>query len=414
MRILILGAGVVGVSSAWHLLKDGHDVTVIDRALPAQGGASFGNAGLIAPGHSFAWASPKALKVLLKSFYRQDQAFRMRFPPDLQLLDWGLRFLSQCNNTAARTNTLAKHRLCLYSQKILQQMVEETGIGYEQRSGGLLYLHRNKDSLEAGSANMKILEEDGLPLEIVDPDRAAEIDPCLKKVRHRIAGGIFIPGDESGDSRMFTEGLTRACEKMGGKFIFGPVIRSIEADQNQVERVVTHQGDFEADLYLLCLGCWSPQLTKPIGVNLPVYPVKGYSISFPIQNEEEAPRLGGVDEDHLLAYAPMGKRLRLTSYAEFAGYDTRHQPQDFTLMTQHAKSLFPEACDYTQPSYWAGLRPMTPEGFPIFGTGKHHNLYYNTGHGHMGWTMSCGSAKIIADLVASRKPEFDISAMGVR
>ena len=148
--------------------------------------------------------------------------------------------------------------------------------------------------------------------------------------------------------------------------------------------------------------------------NLPVYPVKGYSITFPIKNEDEAPRLGGVDEDHLLAYAPMGKRLRLTSYAEFAGYDTRHQPQDFTLMTQHAKSLFPEACDYTQPSYWAGLRPMTPEGFPIFGTGKHHNLYYNTGHGHMGWTMSCGSAKIIADLVASRKPEFDISAMGVR
>ena len=140
-------------------------------------------------------------------------------------------------------------------------MVEETGIAYEKRTGGLLYLHRNKDSLEAGSANMKILEEEGLPLEIVDPDRAAEIDPCLKKVRHRFAGGIFIPGDESGDSRLFTEGLTRACEKMGGKFIFGPVIRSIEADQNQVERVVTHQGDFEADLYLLCLGCWSPQLT---------------------------------------------------------------------------------------------------------------------------------------------------------
>ena len=354
MRILILGAGVVGLTSAWHLLKEGHEVTVIDRALPAQGGASFGNAGLIAPGHSFAWASPKALKILLKSLYRQDQAFRMRFPSDFQLIRWGLRFLAQCNSNAARSNTLAKHRLCLYSQKILQEMVDELGIPFERRQGGLLYLHRSQESLEMGSANMKILEEDGLPLEVVDPDRASEIDPCLKKVRHRFAGGIFIPGDESGDSLLFTEALTQACEKMGGKFIFGPNIRSIEANQHHVERVVTHQGDFEADLYLLCLGCWSPKLTRPLGVHLPIYPVKGYSITFPIQNEEDAPRMGGVDEDHLLAYAPMGKRMRLTSYAEFAGYDTRHQPKDFELMVENAKSLFPDACDYEQPSYGPG------------------------------------------------------------
>ena len=414
MRILILGAGVVGVTSAWHLLKDGHDVTVIDRALPAQGGASFGNAGLIAPGHSFAWASPKALKVLLKSFYRQDQAFRMRFPSDLQLIRWGMRFLAECNTTSAKKNTLAKHRLCLYSQSVLEEMVDEIGITFERRKGGLLYLHRNQESLDEGASNMRILEEDGLPIEVVDADRASEIDPCLNKVRNRFAGGIYIPGDESGDSRLFTEVLTEACEKMGGTFIFGPNIRSIQANENRVERIITHQGDFDADLFLLCLGCWSPQLTRPLGVNLPIYPVKGYSVTFPIRNDEDAPKIGGVDEDHLLAYAPMGKRLRLTSYAEFAGYDTRHSPRDFEQMVENAKTLFPDACDYKQPSYWAGLRPMTPEGFPIFGTGKHHNLYYNTGHGHMGWTMSCGSAKIMADLIASRKPEFDISSMGLR
>ena len=414
MRILVLGAGVVGVSTAWQLLKDGHEVTVLDRALPAQGGASFGNAGLIAPGHSFAWASPKALKVLFKSFYRSDQAFRMKLLPDPRLIGWGLKFLAQCNNEAARRNTLAKHRLCLYSQSILQQMVEETGVRYERRTGGLLYLHRSRETLEIGSANMRILEEDGLPIEIVDQDRAAEIDPCLKRVQDRFAGGIFIPGDESGDSRLFTEGLVESCRELGGSFEFGPVIREIKTNGSHVERVVTHPGDFEAELYVMCLGCWSPLFSRSLGVRLSIYPVKGYSVTFPVKPGGEIPEKGGVDEDNLLAYARMGERLRLTSYAEFAGYDTRHRPEDFEGMTEAAKSLLPDACDYSKPSYWAGLRPMTPEGFPIFGTGRHHNLYYNTGHGHMGWTMSCGSARITADLIAGQKPEFDHSGMGVR
>ena len=414
MRILILGAGVVGVTTAWHLLKDGHKVTVLDRALPAQGGASFGNAGLIAPGHSFAWASPNAVKVLFKSLYRSDQSFRIKLPPDLRLIQWGLKFLAQCSDVATRRNTLAKHRLCIYSQNILKKIVKETGIRYERRTGGLLYLYRSKETLKYGSSNMKILEETGLPIEIVNPDRAAEIDPFLKRVRDRFVGGIFVPGDESGDSRLFTEGLVESCRELGGNFEFGPIIREIKTTGTHVERVITHRGDYEAKLYVMCLGCWSPLLSRSIGVRLPIYPVKGYSVTFPVKQGGEIPEKGGVDEDHLLAYACMGNRLRLTSYAEFAGYDTRHRPEYFERITDTAKSLMPEACDYTKPSYWSGLRPMTPEGFPILGTGQHHNLYYNAGHGHMGWTMSCGSARIIADLIAGRKTKFDYSKMGVR
>lgn len=414
MKILILGSGVVGVTTAWQLLQDGHEVTVLDREQPALGGASFGNAGLIAPGHSFAWASPKALKVLFKSLFRNDQAFRLKLPPDGRLLRWGLQFLRQCTMYAATRNTLAKHRLCLYSQQVLQEMVLDTGVAYDRVTGGLLYLHRTSASLEAGVANMSILKEEGLEIELVDPQRAAEIDPALDPVRDRFAGGIYVPGDESGDPRKFTEGLALECRSLGARFEIGPNIQSIDASADRVERVITDRGDFTADLYVLCLGCWSPLLSRSLGVYLSIYPVKGYSVTLPLKARGLVPRIGGVDEDHLLAYSRLGDRMRLTSVAEFAGYDTRHRPEDFRHMIKSVKTLFPEACVYEKPEYWAGLRPMTPEGTPIFGTAKHKNLYYNTGHGHMGWTMACGSARITADLVAGKTLQTDISGMGVR
>ena len=414
MKVLILGCGVIGTTTAWHLLREGHEVTVLDREPPAQGGASFGNAGLIAPGHSFAWASPKAVTMLFKSLYRNDQAFRMKFPPDRRLLRWGLQFLGQCTTEAARRNTLAKHQLCAYSQQVLHEVVRETGIAYDRKIGGLLYLHRSPETLKDGANHMRILEEDGQAVEVVDPARAAEIDPALQPVRDRFAGGIYIPADESGDSRIFTEKLVSVCQSMGGNFVLGPEIQRIAATGERVERVITNQGDYTADLYILCLGCWSPLLARTLGVHLSVYPVKGYSATLPIKKGGLAPKIGGVDEDHLLAYAPMGKRLRLTSIAEFSGYDCKHTPEDFAPMIAKAKTLFPDACDYDKPQYWAGLRPMTPEGTPIFGKGRHQNLIYNTGHGHMGWTMSCGAARITADLVGGRTPEFDISGMGVR
>ena len=414
MKVLVLGAGVAGVTAAWRLLADGHEVVVVDRRAEPALETSFANAGLVAPGHSFAWASPKVPKILLRSLWRDDQAFRFRLRPDPRMWAWSLRFLRQCTAARARINTLTKHALCVYSQKALQDLVAETGIEYDGRRGGLLYVYRTPDSFARGVANMRILAEDGQAQEIVDPDRIAEIDPSLGPSRGRLAGGIFCPTDESGDARLFTANLAKLCAARGAKFQFDTAIRGLVAEGDRVTRAVTDRGDIAADMFVLALGCHSPHVARSVGVGLPVYPVKGYSVTLPVAAGHRAPTVGGVDEDNLVAYARMGDRLRLTATAEFAGYDTNHRPSDFRKMLAAARDLFPKGGDYDRPLYWAGLRPMTPEGTPILGFGRHRNLCYNTGHGHMGWTMACGTAEITADLVAGRKPALGLAGMTLR
>lgn len=414
MKILVLGGGVAGVTAAWRLLQDGHEVVVVDRqAEPAQE-TSFANAGLVAPGHSFAWASPKAPKILLKSLWRDDQAFRFRLTPDPRMWAWSLRFLRQCTAERARINTLRKHALCLYSQRLFRSLVAETGIDYDGRQGGLLYMYRTPETLRQGIANMRILADDGQEQEIVDPDRIAEIEPALAPMRGRIAGGVYCPTDESGDARLFTANLAQLCADRGAVFHYGRAVRAIVGEGDRIASVATDRGDLTADLYVLSLGCYSPHMLRPLGVDLPIYPVKGYSVTLPIGPRGAAPAIGGVDEDNLVAYCPMGRRLRITATAEFAGYSTNHRPSDFRKMLSAARELFPEGGDFGRPEYWAGLRPMTPEGTPILGFGKHRNLCYNTGHGHMGWTMACGTAAIVADLIGGRTPELNLEGMGPR
>lgn len=293
-------------------------------------------------------------------------------------------------------------------------MVGETGVEFDRLEGGLLYLYRTAASFERGAANAKTLVEGGQKLEAVDSDRAAEIDPALQPVKEKIAGAIYCPTDESGDTRKFTTGLASVCRQAGVEFAFDTAIRRIEAEGDRITKLVTDKGDLAADVYVMCLGSYSPILARPLGVRLPIYPVKGYSVTVPIRDAARAPAMGGVDEDNLVAYARFGDRLRLTATADFAGYDTAHAPKDFRSMLRTARDLFPDAADYDRPDYWAGLRPMTPEGTPIFGLGPHTNLFYNTGHGHMGWTMACGAARITADLIAGRRPDIDLDGMTVR
>lgn len=414
MKVLVLGSGIAGVTAAWWLLRDGHEVTILDRQPAPARETSYANAGLVAPGHSFAWASPKVPKILLKSLWRDDQAFRFRLSPDPRMWAWSLKFLGQCTAARARANTLRKHALCLYSQRLFRELVAETGIDYDGQTGGLLYLYRTAATLERGIANMRVLAEDGQEQEIVDPDRAAEIDPALAGTRDRFAGGVFCPTDESGDARMFSENLGRLCAGQGAEFIFDTAVEGIEAEGDRVTGVRTSRGHMTADAYVLALGCYSPHVVRGIGVSLPIYPVKGYSVTLPVGAGHEAPTIGGVDEDNLVAYCRMGDRMRVTATAEFAGYDTRHRPADFAKMLRSARELFPSGGDYDRPEYWAGLRPMTPEGTPVLGFGRHRNLCYNTGHGHMGWTMACGTAAIVADLVAGRSPELPLDGMTVR
>jgi D-amino-acid dehydrogenase len=414
MHVLVMGAGVAGVTAAWQLLEEGHTVTVIDRQAEAASETSFANAGLVAPGHALAWSSPRAPKIMLKSLFQKDQPIRFRPSADLALWRWSMKFLAQCTAARARRNTLIKHRLCLYAQKCLQEVAAATGVEYDGERKGLLYLYRTQESLDRGAQNLQILKDDGQDLEVIDRARAAEIDPALAASREKIAGAIFCPSDESGDACKFTRGVAALCEAKGVRFVYGTAITGIECSGDRVEGVRTGRGVERADAYVLSLGCDSPRLARQLGETLSIYPIKGYSATIPVDGANAPPTVGGVDEDNLTAYVRLGDRVRMTATAEFAGYDTSHRPADFTPMLSAVRELFPAAGDYEHPSYWACLRPMTPEGTPVLGRGRHVNLWYNTGHGHMGWTMACGTARLTADLIAGRTPDLPLDGMTLR
>ncbi len=415
MEILILGAGVVGTTTAYQLLKDGHHVNIIDRNAPAIGGASFGNAGLIATGHTMAWASPKALKIWINSSIKNDPVFRMKFQLNTHFIDWGIKFLGQCTKARAKKNSLAKHFLSKYSQKKLNEVAEETGIKFERNTKGLIYLYRTPKKLSDSYNEMVILRDSGQKLEMLDKKQTIKIVPELADSKDIIAGSIFSPTDESGDSRIFTEKLMDICKEMGCNFESDVSIERIDAIGSKINRVVTNKGIYKADIYVLCLGAWSPLLVqKSLGVKLSIYPVKGYSVTIPVEKGNTPPSLGGLHEEDLLGFSPMGDHFRISSVSEFTGYDTGHTPEDFAHILKTAKILFPNAGNYEKAMFWSGLRPMTPEGVPVLGKGKHSNLFYNTGHGHLGWTMSCGTARLTADLISGEKTEIPIDKMKFR
>jgi D-amino-acid dehydrogenase len=329
MHVLIMGAGVAGVTAAWQLLEDGHEVSVVDRRAEAASETSFANAGLIAPGHAFAWASPKAAKILIKSLLSEDQPLRFKFRAEPALWRWSLQFLAQCTSERARRNTRIKHRLCRYAQQALQDLADRTGIAYDRERRGVLYLHRSQASLDRGIANMQILREAGQELEVVDRDRAVALDPALAPSRDKIAGGIYSPGDESGDACTFTRALAALCAWRGARFHYRTTIKGIEAGGDRIERVLTDQGELRADLYLLACGSYSPLLTRPLGERLSVYPIKGYSVTFPVDGANNPPTIGGVDEDNLCAYARLGdrgRRVRGLRHRPFPGRLPQHAP----------------------------------------------------------------------------------------
>lgn len=411
MRVLVLGGGVIGVTTAYELLKDGHEVTLIEREPDVALGTSFANAGMVAPGHAFAWASPRAPKVLLRSLWRNDQALLFRFHADPAFWRWCLRFLRECSAERARINTQRKHRLCVYSQAVLNEVVAETGIAFDALQSGLLYFHRTQETFERGVRNMAILRDLGQAQQILTRDEIAQLDPALAPMKDKIAGGIYSSTDASGDCAMFTRALAKLVQARGGRVLTGTTVTRLESDGSQITAVHTSAGKYQADAYVLALGIWSPKLLRGLDKWLPVYPVKGYSLTLPVGHNHLAPSVGAVDEDNLIAYARMGDRLRVTATADFAGYNAKHKPSDFNVMLGKIQDILPGGADYTRPGYWAGLRPMTPEGTPVMGTGRQRNLYFNTGHGHVGWTMSCGAARVTRDLIAGRKPEIPLDGM---
>jgi D-amino-acid dehydrogenase len=411
MKIAVLGAGVVGVATAWQLLKDGHQVTVIDRAPGPAQFTSFANAGLVAPGHSYAWSSPTAPGMMLRSLWRGDQAIRFRPRLSLRQWVWVARFLGQCNVVAAKVNTANKSRLCVYSQAMLEQVVAETGVTYDGQGGGLVYFYRTPEAFEAAAVKCRILQDAGVKIEVLDRDATVAKDPGLAAAQGQIAGSVFATTDASGDANLFTIELAKKCADAGAVFRYGEAVLDLRAKSNEITAVLTDKGDILADSYVLSLGVYSPHLVERLGIRLPIYPVKGYSATLRITDRELAPRLGGVDEQNLLAYCPMGNRLRLTATAEIAGYSTACKRSDFRVMFAKARGLFEGAADFDDPELWAGLRPMTPTGMPVIDRSPYANLWLNTGHGHMGWTMANGAARILADLMAQRQPAIGREGM---
>ena len=412
MKTIVLGGGVVGVTTAYFLAKAGHQVTVIEEKDALGLEATSGNAGIIAPGHSFAWASPRAPRMLWQSLRGAETALRVKLAPDLRLYTWGARFLRECTSTRARRNTLVKLRLCQYSQGVLSDLVRAEAIEYHAVTRGALYLYRDPAELEAGAKRMALLAEHGQKQEILDARAVAKLDSAFEPVQGRIAGAIRDLGDSSGDAHVFVERLADRCrDKLGAVVQLGTRVTGLLEGGDHIAGVMTTRGTLSADNYVLALGVGAPIVASTAGISLPIYPAKGYSSTFPLKPGGLAPTVPGVDEKWLVGWSRLGDRLRLTSTAEFAGYDWGWTPRDFANILRLARDLFPDAADYDQGQYRACLRPMTPDGPPILGLGRHRNLFLNCGHGHMGWTMACGTARIVADLMTGRMPELDLGGL---
>jgi D-amino-acid dehydrogenase len=415
MKTIVLGGGVAGVTTAYFLAKAGHEVTILEEKDGVGLGASSGNAGIIAPGHSFAWGSPRAPRMLWQSLRGAETAIRVKPTTDVRLYTWGLRFLRECTSARARRNTLIKLRLCQYSQAVMNELVRAERIEYHAIAKGALYLYRDPVELEAGVKRMALLAEHGQKQEILGAADLAKLDPVFAPVTGKISGAIRDLGDSSGDSRLFVENLARVCrDKLGVSVKLGTRVRELRGSGDHIDAVVTADGMLAADNYVLSLGVAAPVVARTAGVSLPIYPAKGYSSTFPLREGGLAPTIPGVDERWLVAWSRLGDRLRLTSTAEFAGYDWGWTPRDFNNILRLARDLFPEAADYERGQYRACLRPMTPAGPPILGLGRHRNLFFNCGHGHMGWTMACGTARIVSDLMTGRMPEIDLEGLTLR
>jgi D-amino-acid dehydrogenase len=416
MKTVVSGGGVVGVTSAYYLARLGHDVTVIEQASELGQDATGGNAGLIAPGHSFAWASPQAPRMLLRSLRGEETAIRVRVNFDPRFLWWGVQFLRECTATRARRNTLIKLALARYSQDELDRLAEQEAIDYQATRAGAVYLYRNEYELKLGLAKMQLVADHGQKVCQITPEELVGLDPAFAKASAAVRGAIHCPTDASGNSELFTRNLAEVCRKRYGvTFLTGVTARRLVARGRRISALVTSEGELRADNYIIALGIQSPALSRTVGQHLPVYPAKGYSLTADIADPGAAPTLPGVDEKTLVAWSRMGGQLRMSSTAEFSGYSRSFSASDFGNIFAVARELFPAAADWDGARLRACLRPMTPDGPPIIGCGgRHDNLYYNTGHGHMGWTMACGSSSLLADLVAKRRTAIVTSPYAVR
>jgi D-amino-acid dehydrogenase len=413
MRVLILGGGVIGATAAYELAGDGHQVTLIER----QGGpaleTSFANAGEVSPGYSAPWAGPgvplKAIRWLL--MHHRPLVLRPHF--DWNLVGWVLAMLRNCTAARYETNKSRMVRLAEYSRDCMVALRASTGIRYDERTLGTLQLFRTQKQLDGTASDTAILDRYGVAYQRLDREGCVEHEPALARVRDKFVGGLRLPGDETGDCFKFTNRIAEMATARGARLRFGISIESLLTDGKRITGIVTDHGRMQADAYLVALGSYSPRLLAPLGVRVPIYPVKGYSITLPITDPGGAPESTVMDETHKVAVTRLGDRIRVGGTAELAGYSMQlHEARRRTLL-HVVGDLFPGGGDAARAEFWCGLRPMTPDGTPIVGGTEVANLWLATGHGTLGWTMAAGTARVISDLISGRAPAIDLAGLTI-
>jgi len=411
MRVLVLGSGVIGVTAAYQLALAGHRVTVVDRQPQPALETSFANAGEVSPGYSAPWAGPGVPIKAIKWLLMRHRPLVIRAGLDLDLIRWGLAMLRNCTAQRYEVNKSRMMRLAEYSRDCLRALRASTGISYDERQRGTLQLFRTRKQFDASAADIAVLQRSGVAFELLEAAGCIEHEPALAHVRDKFVGGLLLPGDETGDCFKFTQRLAALAAAEGVTFRQSVRISRLLGAGTQIDGVETDAGRLDADAYLVALGSYSPLLLKPLGIRIPVYPVKGYSITVPSTDPSGAPESTVMDEKHKVAVTRLGDRIRVGGTAELAGYTLKlHEARRQTL-AHVVGDLFPRGGDLSRAEFWCGLRPMTPDGTPLVGPTAIRNLYLATGHGTLGWTMAAGTARVIADLLSGRQPEIDLSGL---
>lgn len=414
MKVLVLGAGVIGVTTAYYLAKQGHEVTVIDRESGPGVETSFANAGQISPGYASPWAAPGVPVKAIRWMLDRHGPLVVRPGMNPAMWRWLLSMLRNCTASRYAINKARMVSVAEYSRDCLRALRAETGISYDERSQGTLQLFRKQSQLDGVGGDIEVLQQYGVPFEILDRDGCVRAEPALAGVRDQIVGGLRLPDDETGDCFMFTQALERLAKDLGVNFVYDAPIRSLQLAGGEVSAVVTDKGTFTGDAYVAALGSFTPLLLRPIGIQIPVYPLKGYSLTLPIVDPDCAPESTVMDETYKIAITRLGDRIRVGGTAEIGDYKIRLTPGRRAPLERSLTDLFPKGGDLSKATFWSGLRAMTPDGPPILGPTSIPNLHLNTGHGTLGWTMACGASRVVADLVSGREPEIPAEELTIR
>ncbi|MGE8561109.1 MAG: D-amino acid dehydrogenase [Acinetobacter sp.] len=413
MRVIVLGSGVIGVASAYYLAQQGASVTVLDRQAGPAEETSFGNAGQISPGYSTPWAAPGIPFKAVKWMFQHHAPLAINMDGSMWQLQWMAQMLKNCNPQSYAINKERMTRVAEYSRDCLRDLRKATGIHYENRSKGTLQVFRNEAQLEAVQRDIQVLKECGVDYELLLKNDLAKVEPALAFAQDKLVGGLHLPNDETGDCYLFTNALANLAKEMGVDFKFNQNVEKLVVEGNEIKGVVVGGQVLTADRYVLAFGSYSRDFLKPLNLDLPVYPVKGYSLTIPIVDPAFAPQSTVLDETYKIAITRFDERIRVGGMAELSGFNHGLNENRRATLQMVTQDLFPGG-DMQQATFWTGLRPMTPDSTPIIGATRFSNLFLNTGHGTLGWTMACGSGKLISDLVLNHKTDINTEGLSIQ